>query len=703
MRPFMLNPNYYTMDNLDEFIYETCKFVPVVRNGKKKYFNVPAAFDIETSSFVYNGRKCAIMYTWQFGINGRCIVGRTWDDFLRLMVRVVEEMGVDPEKRLIVYVHNLSYEFQFMRKHFTWDKVFAMDEREAVFAICNMGIEFRCSYMLSGYSLAKLGDELTKYEVHKLVGSLDYRKIRHALTPITGEEMSYNINDILVVMAFIQETIERDGDIAQIPLTKTGYVRKYCREQVLYQGGPHRLSSNKAYSAYRKFIKNLIVDSETYAQLKRAFQGGFTHANAFNCQQIFKDVASFDFTSSYPAVMVTEEFPMSVANPWEMNDPTDADELAALGEKYCCLFDIEFTDIEPKCWADNPISSSKCSALSGETINNGRVVSARVLRTTMTEQDFYIARDFYQWGSMRVSNLKVYIKAPLPAEFVRSILKLYKDKTTLKGVPGKEIEYQVSKGMLNSCYGMTVTDIVREEINYNDTWETKAPNPESQLEQYNKDPKRFMYYPWGVWVTAYARRNLFSGILEFDSDYIYSDTDSIKVLGAESHSQYFNQYEDQLRAKLQKAVDRLGLPFSVVEPEDIKGNKHLLGAWDYEGTYARFKTLGAKRYIVEKKGNLEITVAGLGKKAGRDYLLNTYGLDGAFDAFENDLKIPKGSTGKLTHTYIDDEMHGVVTDYLGNTEEFHELSGVHLEDAGYELSMVASFIDYLNGIKTVER
>ena len=49
---------------------------------------------------------------------------------------------------------------------------------------------------------------------------------------------------------------------------------------------------------------------------------------------------------------------------------------------------------------------------------------------------------------------------------------------------------------------MMVTDIVREEIVYQDSeWFTKAPEPDKQIEQYNKGRKRFLFYPWGVFCT----------------------------------------------------------------------------------------------------------------------------------------------------------------------------------------------------------
>ena len=43
---------------------------------------------------------------------------------------------------------------------------------------------------------------------------------------------------------------------------------------------------------------------------------------------------------------------------------------------------------------------------------------------------------------------------------------------------------------------------------------------------------------------------------------------------------------------------------------------------------------------------------------------------------------------------------GVIRDYLGVNYEYHELSGVHMEDAEYLLDINAEFLRYLLGVKT---
>lgn len=694
--------------------------------SKKKvlYFDTPCAFDIETTSFIsYNGEKTAVMYEWTLGINGLVIIGRTWDEFLKCIEKLIECLSISLNKRLVIYVHNLSYEFQFICKRFEWEKVFAIDNRKPVYATTIDGIEFRCSYLLSGYALAKLAQNLTTVKIEKLVGDLDYSLMRHSETPLTVKEKGYCVNDVKIVMAYIYERIQLDGGITRIPLTKTGYVRQYCRRECFKNEKSKKYRKNREYY---DLMNELIIEPEEYKQLKRAFQGGFTHANPFYSGKEVENVGSDDFTSSYPCVMVAEMFPMSKAEIVEIKSKED---LEYNLKYYCCLFDAEFINIDSKVLFDNYISISRCWDVEKPVVNNGRLVSAKKIRITLTEQDYNIIKVFYKSEHFGVSNFRRYKKSYLPTPLVKSILKLYSDKTTLKGVDGKEVEYLQSKEQLNSCYGMMVTDIVRDSYIYADEWLPDTPDFNTAIEKYNNSSNRFLFYPWGVWVTAYARRNLFTGIIEFRNDYIYSDTDSIKTVNREKHIEYINKYNEMIRNRLYRAMDFHGLSHDLIEPKTVKGEKKCLGVWDFEGYYTRFKTLGAKRYMVEKykplktkkqhkmkcvNGNIEttifkpskyeyhvnITVSGLNKKIAVPYLQQKFDKR-IFEEFKQGLYVPPEYTGKNTHTYIDNERDGILTDYLGNKYAYHELSAVHMEGADYHLSLSKEYVDYLTEIKTI--
>ena len=715
---FLTRTRTWAPSDILEVLKEVRHYFRFSKSKSVRYFDVPCAFDIETTSFVDDeGYKTAIMYEWTFGIFGEVIIGRTWEEFVTMMNTLSKTLDLNEKKRLLVGVHNLEFEFQFLQHHFAWDKVFAVKERRPIYALTSTGIEFRCTYLLSGYKLETLADNLQTCDIKKLVGDLDYNIQRHSSTPLTEKELAYCVNDVKIVLAYLAELSDKEGGIAHIPLTKTGYVRRYCRRCCL---PPARDSqeAKRARAKYQELMRGMQLDIDEYNQARAAFQGGFTHANPFYSDRLIEDaegVTSWDFTSSYPYVMVSEQFPMSSGELLDFTGMKYQEKRTLINRSlrlYCCIFDVEIWGLQERVITENYLSRSRCAQVKNCIVNNGRVVSAEHLCTTLTEIDYQIMRKFYRWKRLRITNFRRYVKGYLPTPFVRAILQLYADKTTLKGVSGKEAEYLNSKEMLNSCYGMTVTAILRDEHPFTDHWltdeEKEEPDEEKEIAKYNNDRERFMFYLWGVYVTAYARRNIMEGVIAFGDDYIYSDTDSLKVRHADVHMDFINKYNEGCRVKLAAAMEHHKLPFELVEPETIKGKKKLLGVYDFDGHYSRFKTLGAKRYMVQysederndekKRGKLSLTVSGLNKSKVVPWLLSKGDASRAFQTFTKGMKVPGEHTGKLIHTYFDDTRKGVIVDYLGVPAYYEELSGVHLGPSDYRLSISQEYADFLAGL-----
>ena len=672
----------------------------------KYYYNIECGFDIETSSVTLDGdKKFAFMYEWTFGISDKehICYGRTWEEFLEFCQFLQDELGLDENNILVVYIHNMGYEFQFMRKYFNWLNVFAVDDRKPIRALSSFGIEFRDSYILSGYSLAKLADNLVSHKIKKLAGDLDYKLCRLPDTPLSQKELAYCNNDVEIILYYINEQIKQYDNITKIPMTNTGRVRKFVRDKCYHTSKTHKNDSRGKNQRYKELMEELVLTKDEYTMLKRCFMGGFTHASMLHSGELLENVSSIDFTSSYPAVMLSEKFPMSKPKHENLKEISFTD-LLADSEKGL-MFDVRFNNLHSKLTHETYLSESKCWGLEKPIINNGRVFSADVAITTMTDIDFRIMQKCYSWDSVQVSNCYSFYMTYLPRPIILAICELYGNKTTLKGVKGKEVEYLVSKGMLNSVYGMCVTDIVRNTIEYTDSWHITPFTEDDiieQVEKYNSSRNRFLYYPWGVWVTAYARRNLWTGILNIGDDYVYSDTDSIKMLNYENHLPYINWYNQMIENKLKAMCKARNIDFALMKPKTIKGVEKLIGVWDYEGTYTHFKTLGAKRYLVRHDdGSMEITVAGLSKQRGVEYLLEICDNDYSkvFDMFNDDLFIPASETGKNTHTYIDDEMTAEVTDYKGYSATVTALSGVHLSECEFTLSISSQYSKFLENYR----
>lgn len=680
---------YKALENLE---YTTTK-----TNKKIEYLNLSAGFDIETTSTTHQNDKVAFMYIWavSVGYEQPVFYGRTWPEFLTFCEQLQNILHLNESRRLIIYVHNLGYEFQFMRHYFEWVNVFSLAERKPIKALTTLGIEFKCSYILSGFSLANTAKNLVRNEVEKMVGDLDYDLIRTHQTQLSPSELKYVENDVLIITAYIDEQIQYHSDITKIPLTNTGRVRSYVGHECYHTDTNHKKSSKGKYYRYRKIMGDLTLEPSKYVQMKRAFMGGFTHANANHTNKTLADVSSIDFTSSYPAVMIGERFPMSRFNSIEVKSTTHFNELVT---KYALIFDVKFINLKPKITQENYISESKCFKLSNPVLNNGRVYSADLLATTLTEVDYAIMEQCYTWDSIELANVNFAHKGYLPKSIIKSILDLYQGKTELKDVAGYETEYLLSKGMLNSIYGMSVTDIVKDNALYFEEWETEKVDLEEEIENYNKSKNRFLYYPWGLWVTAYARKNLWTGILAVGDDYVYSDTDSLKLLNYEKHTDYIKWFDNQIIEKMHRVLKNHNLNKNLLSPKTKHGITKTIGVWDFEGTYKLFKTLGAKRYLTLEGDKLALTVAGLSKQNGIDYLIGQAGgiKENVFNLFNDNLYVPAEKTGKMTHTYLDNPQKFIMVDYKGESATIETESGVHLEKCEFTLSLSTNYLKFMN-------
>ena len=124
----MITTSIYSICKEDFISYLlTVKQSKTIRTNKKiEYYNIPCCFDIEASSFYDNfivrpENKRALMYAWVFGIGEYVVMGRTWEEFIDLTNTVSEILNLGASgkyhRRIICYVHNLGYDFQFFRPY----------------------------------------------------------------------------------------------------------------------------------------------------------------------------------------------------------------------------------------------------------------------------------------------------------------------------------------------------------------------------------------------------------------------------------------------------------------------------------------------------------------------------------------------------------------------------------------------------------
>lgn len=644
---------------------------------KRTYAPVRVSYDIETTNYRDNGKKKTVVYVHAFCVDGVVSRFRTWDEADAFFAKLAEDNGAGGSHYVVVHVHNLPFEFGFLKSRMEWEDVFAIDDRRRVVRARGNGLEFRCTLTLTNKALAGVGKEVG---VDKLIGDLDYDLMRHHETPLTDEEIGYIDNDVLILDALLKQRLERDT-LATIPMTKTGYVRRMVAKAV----------RNDPYDS--AVVRSLRMTTEDYLMAKECFSGGYTHANAEFSGIVVQGATPYDLASAYPAVIVREKFPMSS---FMDLDPVHVQD--NLGE-LAMMLDVTLEGVECN-YAFGAISKSKCRELSSDAvIDNGRVHSASRLSLIVTDVEYQTIRRNYSTEAVYVNTAKAAAYGDMPRSIVEAVLGLYVKKTTLKGVEGAEIEYAAAKEDINSIYGMMSTDPVKTKFEHIGGGElTVQPlDIDEEIQKHNKSRKRALFYPWGAWVTAHTRALLLGTIMDLADagvDVLYCDTDSTYSKDHPSIAGIIEGINQRQLEKNERAALDQGLDPELFAPADPSGETHPIGLFEHDNhgeLIDQFKTLGAKRYATVKGGKFSITVAGLNKRMGAAYVE----AHGGMDFFADGMEIPAESSGRLVHTYSDETVRNKMVDYLGNVAEVEQTGFVHLEAAPYSLTIGDEYREYM--------
>lgn len=583
--------------------------------ARRQYKDAVCAFDIETTYISELDR--AVLYIWQFQLDEYItIIGRTWREFIEFYNRINEALA--SEEYIVVYIHNLSYEFQFMRSLFDIvpDDVFVVKSRR-ILKWTQGHFEFRCSYLQTNLSLSAF---TKKFHVkhQKLSGDeFNYEKRRFPDTPLTERELEYCVNDVRGLVEAIKAEMERDNDnLYTIPLTSTGYVRRDIKAAL------------REWGTYK--VVELLPTAEVYILLREAFRGGNTHANRYFVKDVefilppIENVHGADRSSSYPDIEVNYEAPMTPFKRVIRDDVTYTELKSHYIKKrgYALIFRMEIDNLELRD-KYNPcpyLSYDKARNVRGKVLDNGRLLSADHVEITVTDIDFKIIDKQYKLEDKNVKITDLYFSryGYLPTELRELIKSYYIQKTKLKGIAEQQLYYDKFKNLINACYGCSAQDPAKDNILYMQDG-SKDKNGELDRERiYAEEGKRLidilsdghptMPYQWGVWTTARARERLqimIDAVHEnVGSEFVYTDTDSVKYIG-----------EFDLET-INKELRQIAIEHGAYA-DDINGKRHYMGVYEYEGTYKQFETMGAKSYVYrDEKGGLHITIAGVPKKAG---------------------------------------------------------------------------------------
>ena len=336
------------------------------------------------------------------------------------------------------------------------------------------------------------------------------------------------------------------------------------------------------------------------------------------------------------------------------------------------------------------ISHSKCNkaatSIEDCLLDNGKIISCGRIEISLTDVDYQIIMQQYDFDWFYIKECMFADKAPLPDWFISQLREWYTKKVQLKTdrSPEGARRYMESKQHLNACYGMTATAWNHAQFEYDfdlQLWKIpQSRDTEEEIqEQIDKMAKpqsqAFLRYDIGLYVTAYARKRLFRLLDCFDprSDglALYCDTDSGKGQNIDRAKL------DALNSELLEISDRMG--FTIPDPE---GKMHPIGVFELDGTYDRFSALHAKCYAYEHDGKLGCTIAGVtrdnGKPDGDPERITSAEELGSLEELE-DGKIFTACGGTRA-VYIDHE-HDI---YI-NGQHIHSFGGCAILNTTYEI------------------
>lgn len=639
---------------------------PKNKREKRRYANALMAFDIETTRLEDDN---SIMYIWQCAllIGNEIYVqyGRTWEAWKEVCDSLNAHLG--DECKIVCYVHNLSYEFQFLAGVQEFDDVKCLQERKILTAVTG-SVEYRCSYIWTNRPLAKFLADMEVEHRKQSGADFDYSKKRYPWSDLTEEEIEYCQNDVVGLLEAVDKKMQLDGDdVYTAPRTSTGYVRR---------------DAKKALKEYD--IGGIKPTVDIYRKLRQAFRGGNTHANRYYVGKVMSGVESVDRSSSYPDVMLNQRFPMTQFHK-EVDGYSTIKRLMQLDSAILCTLTISGACLRDETFGCPYIPTAKCIMLHDVVEDNGRVLSAGLLAIVCTDVDLRIIIDEYD-GDYDFTDIYSADKDYLPEKFREVVRDYYRKKTALKGVKGEEYQYGLSKALLNSLYGMCATDPGKDNIVF---FEGEYITEKADVAKNIK--KSFLPYQWGVWVTAYARAELEEMIKTAGRNFVYADTDSCKFLKNESIK--FDDYNERCKGNsLENGACS----------SDPKGKMHYMGVAEYEGEYYHFITWGAKKYASEdENGKISITIAGVHKRSevnskgeiitwgGADELMENGGLESFRDGFVF------VKSGGLESVYNDDADYYVEID----GHKLHVSRNVCLRPSTYTLGITQKYRDIIESIE----
>ena len=381
--------------------------------------------------------------------------------------------------------------------------------------------------------------------------TIDYDAYRAPDHELTEEEKRYIVNDCRIVAAALQ--IQFAQGLKK--MTNASDAMNNYKE----------ILSKKRFGEYFPTLP-VAIDND----IRRAYKGGYVYLKPEHRNERGLKGCRLDVNSLYPSVMYDRVLPWGY--PMYFEGAPDPD------ERYClfivrlkCAFDLKPRHL-PTIQLKNSMRFIPTEYL---TTSDGAIVEM-----TLTNVDLDLFLEHYDVSDLTyINGWKFKGVSGLFKEYIDHWMKI---KETSTGALR-----QLAKLMLNSLYGKFATNPrAYKRISYLDedgVVQYEIIDTEEKAKRHNvapPEPRDPVYTAMGAFITAYAReKTIRSGQAVYDR-FIYSDTDSLHLIGEEP-------------------------------PEDIDVHPTKLGAWKNEGTFTDSVFLRAKTYMETTENGVEVTCAGM--------------------------------------------------------------------------------------------
>lgn len=519
-----------------------------------------ADFETSTDKWLDRDKGWARVWLWDVCdvINYKHKTGTSLNEFMRY----VASKTLGESKK--VYFHNLRYDGMYILSwlqlcDFKWVKD-TKDLKKKTFTtlISGEGVFYSIKVCFGTHGHTKntvtFVDSLKKfpqgvaalaktYKLPMLKGEIDYNAYRPYGWKPTEEEVAYIHNDTEIVARALRTKLDHGLDC----MTRAADALK---EYIDIMGGK---------TNFRALFP--VLNEQTDTNIRKAYKGGYVYLCEDYADKLLHNVTSYDVNSLFPSVMRYELLPFGV--PVEF-----------IGEYTC--------DAAYPLYIQFMVCNFKLKEGKLPTIqlkNSGRFCETEYLKDNgdepvflaLTNVDLEIARDRYDIDVIEYVGGYKFMGA-------HGLFDAYIDKWIQVKIENNDNAglRQNAKDMLNCLYGKFARRIKQE---------SKMPVLEADytpaFENYQDEDGEPIYTALACFVTAYARKKTMTTAQRFHDEgrYIYSDTDSVHVLGE--------------------------------QPEWLDVDNTRLGAWKNEGVAEDARFLRAKTYIKRKHGEIVVTCAGM--------------------------------------------------------------------------------------------